>query len=366
MAGGYVIRPHITLRYFDYVTQRRRNWTPPNRLIRTTEAAEYDTNIAQFQEVFALVVEYADLFDTDNEITTDDDKKARAIIQEYWEETHQQFMAFWRRLGPDGPAARHWEAHNPWHLLLAINDAGAHDADNFTSRLKLRWHDMAYRTSIPMLIDLGLVDARFYKRKSRPNRDELREHGPAANQEPVSPWGIFITDAGRAILNFLRTTDFLNPPAEEYEQYIPPEPSDEEDFRPVIPRRYSLLPTRAAAPADDTDAPPRETETFVAESDSPVAESDSPAKQRTYKAEIINDELVVRLPILPEPERRVSKSKKSKIYATTHGTKKVRIETPDGEQVLTVDGAPVYISANAWIKHKKAKSAQTDLFLFTQ
>lgn len=93
-------------------------------------------------------------------------------------------------------------------------------------------------------------------------------------------------------------------------------------------------------------------------------ETPAPTKQvkqqrHTFTVEIENDVLVLRLPMVPAEQRKVSKSGKSIICAGTGGTKVAR-QTINGASVpVEIAGKAMRICATAWIGCDKTDTVET-------
>ena len=94
-----------------------------------------------------------------------------------------------------------------------------------------------------------------------------------------------------------------------------------------------------------------------------VVTSPAPAKQQqrhTFNVTIEDDVLVLRLPMIPATQRKVSKSGKSIICAGTGGTKVAR-QLLDGLSVpVEINGKSMRVCATAWIGADKSETPAND------
>lgn len=72
-------------------------------------------------------------------------------------------------------------------------------------------------------------------------------------------------------------------------------------------------------------------------------------QRHTFNVEIENDVLILRLPMVPAEQRKVSKSGKSIICAGTGGTKVARQIVADASIPVEINGKAMRVCATAWI-----------------
>lgn len=110
------------------------------------------------------------------------------------------------------------------------------------------------------------------------------------------------------------------------------------DEKPIL--RRGLLPTKRVA-ADSKKTKYR----------APAAPRSTAPKQNAVTVEIVDNAIVLRLPLIPADLRKISKSGKSIICAGTGGTKLARHLVNGALAPIEINGKNMRVCASAWISH---------------